>query len=80
MEAINALNKIETITADDITASSIGEYYAGAQICGILALLRQQNPELKTAQDVRKILPQICEPLFSGKNDKTGYGLLRAEI
>ena len=80
MEAINALNEIETITVDDITAPSIGEYYAGAQICGILALLRQQNPELKTAQDVRKILPQICKPLFGGKNDKTGYGLLRAEI
>ena len=80
METINALNEIETITADDITSSSMGEYYAAAQICGILALLRQQNPELKTAQDVRKILPQICKPLFGGKNDKTGYGLLRAEI
>ena len=80
METINALNEIETIIADDITYSSIGEYYATAQICGILALLRQQNPELKTVQDVRKILPQICKPLFGGKNNKTGYGLLRTEI
>ena len=75
METINTLNEIEIITADDITSSSMGEYYTVTQICGILALLRQQNPELKTAQDVRKILPQICKPLFGAKNDKTGYGI-----
>lgn len=80
MKVINAFEKIEKTTIDDITNPYLAEYYAGVQICAILALLRQKNPGLKTAQDVRKILPQICEPLYGGKNDKTGYGLLKAEL
>ena len=67
-------------TNDNIDNIWQGEYYAAAQICGILALLKQQNPNLKTAQDVRAILPKICEPIYGGKNNKTGYGLLKAKI
>ena len=61
----------------------VHQYYcnfAMAQVMGICALLKQQNPNLKIAQDIRTILPNICEPLYGGKNNKTGYGLLKAKI
>ena len=80
MNVINVSEKEVKITNDNIENVWQGEYYAAAQICGILALLKQQNPNLKTAQDVRAILPKICEPLYGGKNNKTGYGLLKAKI
>ena len=80
VNVINVSEKEVKITDDNINSVQKGEYYAAAQICGILALLKQQNPNLKTAQDVRAILPKICEPLYGGKNNKTGYGLLKAKI
>ena len=51
-----------------------------AQVMGICALLKQQNPNLKTAYDIRSLLSELCEPLYGGKNNKTGYGLLKAKI
>ena len=66
-----------------IEEAPVAQYYcnfAMAQVMGICALLKQQNPNLKTAQDIRAILPNICEPLYGGKNNKTGYGLLKAKI
>lgn len=80
IQVINSFGQLEIITIDDINYASNGEYYAGAQICGLLALLKQQNPALKTAQDIRNILPKVCKPLLGGKNNKTGYGMLRSEI
>ena len=80
MNVINVSEKEVKITDSNINDIWDGEYYAASQICGILALLKQQNPNLKTAQDVRAILPKICEPLYGGKNNKTGYGLLKAKL
>ena len=80
MNVINVSEKEVKITDSNINDIWEGEYYAVAQICGILALLKQQNPNLKTAQDVRAILPKICEPLYGGKNNRTGYGLLKAKL
>ena len=80
MNVINVSEKEVKITDDNIKDIWEGEYYAAAQICGILALLKQQNPNLKTAQDIRAILPKICESLYGGKNNKTGYGLLKAKL
>ena len=61
----------------------VHQYYcnfAMAQVMGICALIKQQNPNLKTARDIRPLLSELCEPLYGGKNDKTGYGLLKAKI
>lgn len=80
MDALDSTNEQIKITDSYINDIWTGEYYSAAYICGILALLKQQNPNLKTAQDIRKILPQLCEELYGGKNDKTGYGLLKAFI
>ena len=80
MNVINVSEKEVKITNDNIKDIQDAEYYAAAQICGILALLKQQNPNLKTAQDIRAILPNICEPLYGGKNNRTGYGLLKAKL
>ena len=80
MNVINVSEKEVKITDDNIKDIWEGEYYAAAQICGILALLKQQNPNLNTAQDIRAILPNICEPLYGGKNNRTGYGLLKAKL
>ena len=80
MNVINVSEKEVKITDSNINDIWEGEYYAAAQICGILALLKQQNPNLKTAQDIRAILPKICEPLYGGKNNRTGYGLLKAKL
>ena len=73
MNVINVSEKEVKITDDNIKDIWEGEYYAAAQICGILALLKQQNPNLNTAQDIRAILPNICESLYGGKNNRTGY-------
>ena len=80
MNVLDITEKELLITENYINDKIDGEYYASAQICGLLALLKQQNPNLKTAQDVRKILPNVCETLYGGKNDKTGYGLLKANL
>ena len=80
MNVINVSEKEVKITDDNIKDIWEGEYYAAAQICGILALLKQQNPNLNTAQDIRAILPNICESLYGGKNNRTGYGLLKAKL
>ena len=80
MNVINVSEKEIKITSDNVDKKWYGEYYAAAQICGILALLKQQNPNLNTAQDIRAILPNICEPLYGGKNNRTGYGLLKAKL
>ncbi|WP_026889090.1 S8 family serine peptidase [Clostridium beijerinckii] len=50
------------------------------QVMGLLALLKQQNPAINNAVKVRELLPKLCEPLYGGKNDNTGYGLLKADI
>ena len=80
MNVINVSEKEVKLTDSNINNIWKGEYYAAAQICGILALLKQQNPNLTTAQDIRAILPNICEPLYGGKNNRTGYGLLKAKL
>ena len=73
-------SQIVKITDSNIEDIWDAEYYAAAQICGLLALLKQQNPNLNTAQDIRAILPNICESLYGGKNNRTGYGLLKAKL
>ena len=58
-----------------IEEAPVAQYYcnfAMAQVMEICALLKQQNPNLKTAQDIRAILPNICEPLYGGKITKQG--------
>ena len=80
MNVINVSEKEVKITDSNIEDIWDAEHYAAAQICGLLALLKQQNPNLNTAQDVRAILPNICEPLYGGKNNRTGYGLLKAKL
>lgn len=80
MSVIDQYNKEKVLLSSDVQIAQLAEFHAAAQICGILALLKQQNPNLKTAQDIRKILPNVCEPLYGGKNTKTGYGLLKAKI
>lgn len=80
VECINSQNRQMTY---EKTEAPVPQYYcniAMAQVMGILALLRQQNSGLKTAHDIRSLLPKVCETLYNSKNDKTGYGLLKAEI
>ncbi|AGX43806.1 S8 family serine peptidase [Clostridium saccharobutylicum] len=50
------------------------------QVMGLLALLKQQDPTINNAVKVRSLLPKLCEPLYGGRNDNTGYGLLKADI
>lgn len=50
------------------------------QVMGILALLKQQDSTINNAVKVRDLLPKLCEPLYGGKNDNTGYGLLKADF
>ena len=80
INVLDITEKESLITENYINDKIDGEYYAAAQVCGILALLKEQNPNLKTAQDIRALLPNICEDIYGGKNDKTGYGLLKAKI
>lgn len=50
------------------------------QIMGLIALLKQQDTSINNAVKVRALLPKLCEPLYGGKNNNTGYGLLKADI
>lgn len=50
------------------------------QVMGLLALLKQQDSTINNAVKVRNLLQKLCEPLYGGKNDNTGYGLLKADI
>lgn len=50
------------------------------QVMGLLALLKQQDITINNAIKVRALLPKLCEPLYGGKNDNTGYGLLKTDI
>lgn len=59
----------------------VAQYYcniAVAEVMGVLALIKQQDSSINNAKKVRALLPKLCEVLYGGKNDKTGYGLLKA--
>jgi minor extracellular protease Epr len=53
---------------------------AAMQVMGICALLKQQDSTINNVVKIRNLLPKLCEPLYGGKNNNTGYGLLKADI
>lgn len=55
-----------------------GTSMAAPQVAAVAALMLGLNPELAPG-DVRERLYQSAEPLASGWNPKSGYGLLRAD-
>lgn len=64
-----------------ISQAPVAQYFcnlAAAQVMAIIALLKQQNPSINNAINVRALLPTFCEALYGGKNNNTGYGLLKA--
>lgn len=64
-----------------VSEAPVAQYYcnlAVAQVMGIIALLKQQDPTINNAIKVREVLPILCEALYGGKNNNTGYGLLKA--
>lgn len=61
----------------------VAQYYcnlAMMQVIGIIALIKQQDPTINNAVKVRSLLPKLCEQLYGGKNDYTGYGLIKAAL
>lgn len=66
-----------------ISEAPVAQYYcnlAVAQVMAIIALIKQQNTSINNAIKVREVLPTICEILYGGKNNNTGYGLLKATL
>lgn len=79
-EYLNNLGETKELTSSEFSAAYWRSIFAAYEVIGVLALLRQQNPELTNAKKVREILPTICDNLDSSKNNKTGYGLIKATI
>lgn len=52
--------------------------FAACQVAGVIALLKQQDSTLSSAEKVRSILKDVClDTLTAGFDEKTGYGLIR---
>lgn len=80
---VQCINSEDKQVEYGIGEAPVAQYYcniAMMQVMGILALLKQQDPSVNNAVKVRALLPEICESLYGGKNDKTGYGLIKAKI
>lgn len=80
IDVINSNNQQITYSASQ---APVAQYYCNlaiAQVIGILALIKQQDSTINNAIKVRELLPEICEPLYGGKNNNTGYGLLKANF
>ena len=78
---LNEAGNIVEMKGDVIKAVLYRTLFAAYQVAGVLALIKQQNPEINNAVKVRGILSSICRPLFTGgKNEKVGYGVIKAKL
>ncbi len=48
-------------------------------VIGMIALMKQQYPEINTTAKFRKLLPYLCSDLGYGKKEQ-GYGLLKVKL
>ena len=72
-------NGIKQIDPNNFKGDMWRSMAAAVQIMGVLALMKQQYPNMNNAEKVRKLLPQLCEDLGYSKN-KQGYGLITARL
>ncbi|ETI90263.1 S8 family serine peptidase [Clostridium butyricum] len=76
----NSSGGISTNSQSEYPAAIWKTMFASYEVMGILALLKQQKPELNTAIKIREILSTLCNNLGNEKNNETGYGLLQGKI